>query len=118
MRWLLKEPCRECPFRRKSAPGWLGPWTPRELLVYLNSNAFPCHKTIVSERPNDVDRQSACAGAAMFLNNKLAISRNRDMQRSQLMVKRFAKQLHSTVFSTDDEFLKHHLSIAPREHHD
>ena len=41
MRFDLTEPCAQCPFRRASCPGWIGPWTPTELLEAIRERPFP-----------------------------------------------------------------------------
>lgn len=40
------KPCNECPFRKKSIAGWLGPWDITSILFQSNSEAgLPCHKS-------------------------------------------------------------------------
>lgn len=48
----IKKPCRECPFRKDSRPGWLG----EGVVELLAADSFVCHKTI-----GDKSRQQ-CAG--------------------------------------------------------
>lgn len=62
-------PCKECPFRKNSAPGWLGPW-PDAATLHLHIVAerdFACHMTMgdddEDELPEDTRR---CTGAIMY----------------------------------------------------
>ena len=98
----LTKPCAECPFRRRSAPGWLGPWKPNDLLQSLQYFPFPCHRTI--GKPTDDLR--GCAGAAIYMNNDMAISRCRDTAKHQQVLK---DSEHSpSVFARRHEFMAHH----------
>lgn len=39
-----KMPCRECPFRTSSAPGWIGPWSVDDILAQATSEVgLACH---------------------------------------------------------------------------
>lgn len=39
-----KAPCNQCPFLKDSAPGYLGPWKPTSLhLFVMGEDPFPCH---------------------------------------------------------------------------
>lgn len=52
-------PCADCPWARKSIPGWLGEHTAEEWLLYAHGEAIiPCHC---------VTHQ--CAGAAIYRAN-------------------------------------------------
>lgn len=44
----MKTPCEECPFRKNSLPGWLGPYKDaQELLNIINGEIhFMCHMTL------------------------------------------------------------------------
>lgn len=63
--------CAECPWRRKSAPGWLGPFTADQWLGIAASDApVACHRTICGDDDdwdNDTIRQ--CAGMAQYRRN-------------------------------------------------
>jgi hypothetical protein len=42
-----KKMCSDCPFRKKSIKGWLGPWTAEELQNMIHGeNTFICHQEI------------------------------------------------------------------------
>lgn len=109
MKTNLKEPCKACPFRRVSIAGWLGPWQPHELLWSIKSVPFPCHKTIKEDTPFDspeAEKMELCAGAAIYLNNTLTLSRDPETAAYQ----RKMKELHdgASVFATAHEFIEHH----------
>lgn len=102
----LKEPCRACPFRRKSTPGYLGSDTPENFIeTTMLDYEMPCHLTVNYEDPGwfqNLDQAQACAGAAIFFANICKLSR--DPSRLKLP--------HDTklVFASKAEFLKHHKS--------
>lgn len=103
------QPCNECPFRRKSAPGWLGPWEPEQLLAALDYEPFPCHQTIqdVGLSFEDENLQS-CAGAAIFFNNSIKMSRQRGMAEHQKLLKEIPDEVKQSVFTRPHEFIEHH----------
>jgi len=60
----LKEPCKECPFRKSSLKGWLGGLTARETWDYVLSEFdFACHMT----RKKPDAKMSRCKGSQIFL---------------------------------------------------
>ena len=63
--------CGECPWRRESAPGWLGPFTVDQWLGIAHGEApIACHETIQGDDDdwdNGTIRQ--CAGAAQYRRN-------------------------------------------------
>lgn len=63
--------CGECPWRRESAPGWLGPFTAEQWLGIARSEApVACHRTICGD-DNDWDNGTIrqCAGMAQYRRN-------------------------------------------------
>ena len=108
----LHKPCNQCPFRRESAQGWLGPWVANELLAALRLLQEPliCHKTITEDDWDVVtENHQACAGAAIFENNSLALSRDRATAEYQRELKQIPNQVKKSVFQGSHEFLEHHL---------
>lgn len=103
----LTKPCKECPFRKASVPGWLGPWEPDELMSNIPYVEFPCHKTIKPSDKGVAPHHQVCAGAAMFLNNKVQRSRAPIMDAHQSYLRDQAVD-HSGVFSNAQEFMAHH----------
>lgn len=67
-------PCNECPWRRISLPGWLGPFTAEEWNEMAHSDAaVACHTTIHDAVDGEGDwddpRLRQCAGIATFRTN-------------------------------------------------
>ena len=119
MQTNFRKPCNECPFLKTSPAGYLGPWHPEDLLAVLANYPFACHQTIhnsdddppILEDPQDEfsdPRLEACAGAAIFLNNKLEISRHRFTASYQRQMKQVSENVLCTVFRTRAEFIEHH----------
>ena len=107
----LAKPCNACPFRRASAPGWLGPWTARDLLASIPHERFPCHKTIDDPLMSyDALGLEACAGALIYLNNKAELSRDGDIARLQRLFRDAPEDIKASVFKWPWEFLEHHKS--------
>ena len=113
MRTGLSQPCNECPFRRSSAPGWLGPWEPQELLQVISHDPFACHQTIRDDydswepQPEDDDIQM-CAGSAIYLNNKFERSRIGFIAEYQNDMKSVSDEIKQSVFNRPNEFVEHH----------
>ena len=109
MKTNLTKPCSDCPFARGSLRGWLGPWKVDSLLWALGREPFPCHKTITSDGETlESPTLVACAGAAIFLNNKFEISRNPMTAEYQNMLRSVSPEVKATVFTRADEFREHH----------
>jgi hypothetical protein len=84
------QPCSDCPWRRKSLPGWLGPNSAQDWVDCARSdNSINCH-VIVNQQ---------CAGAAIYRRNiakcprppNLILPANRD-----------------DVFANSKDFIDHH----------
>ncbi len=109
MRTDLHQPCIECPFRRQSAAGWLGPWQATEIIAFLNVNAFPCHRTIKNNGQSIEDGSlQGCAGAAQFLNNQCKLSRDQVTADHQRKIGKRGPGTHPDVFDWPVEFVQHH----------
>lgn len=60
----LKSPCAECPFRKDSAPGWLGGETVQDTFAHIKGEGdFACHMTR-HKRKADMSR---CRGSLLFM---------------------------------------------------
>lgn len=110
----LKKPCKECPFRRTSFPGWLGPWDVEGLLFHLGRGPFPCHCTIKSS-DTPYSQTEGCAGATIFLNNKCERSRFPRTAEHQDACKEVPADVRDSVFSTAQEFRDHHTKLSKLE---
>ena len=101
-------PCRECPFKRDSAPGWLGASEPGEFLALADSdNRAPCHMHVNYDKP-DWERQAAvapqCVGRAVFMANRCKLP-------APGLLK--AKSNPDAVFVRPHEFVAHHARLDP-----
>lgn len=103
------KPCRECPFRRKSMPGYVGMDTPDGFLATtMADHRMPCHLKVDYESETwESDQHAApeCAGAATFFAN--LCKRSRDPNRMRIPADCV------NVFARPEEFLAHHLDPRP-----
>jgi hypothetical protein len=71
MRFELRQPCDQCPFRQDTLRGWLGEERAREIAqsVVEWDRTFPCHKTVThdDDDPQDTEAEQHCAGALQFV---------------------------------------------------
>lgn len=106
------KPCESCPWRKKSAPGWLGAAAPeRFALVILADSRLPCHKTLNYEDPAWRQRWimgetgQLCAGALVMMANILKSPRDPQVPKMEP---------DPSVFETLDDFIAHHRSTSAR----
>lgn len=105
MRLRRIEPCRECPWRRESAPGWLGGHPAKEFVsAVFADEPVACHLT-VKEDGAPSNTEAYCAGALIFARN--ICKKSRDRGRPEL------PRNFVDVFSTPKEFLEHHNDTTP-----
>jgi hypothetical protein len=105
-------PCAECPWRRKSLPGWLGPHTAEEWVLGAHGDFdIACHLTIpegFDDEAEDADTSEllTCSGAAIYRAN---------MCKSPRYVPREHKlPADTTTVFGYGEFLAHHV-VIPRK---
>jgi hypothetical protein len=107
------QPCNECPFRRRSLPGWLGLNTPQSFVIEISmERPIPCHTSIDYER-NDWLRQweaqrigFICAGSLIMMRNMGKLPRDPNFPR--------AKPDRTLVFERPEEFIAHHENANVR----
>lgn len=101
-------PCGQCPFRRKSAPGWLGAASPEEFIGATLAEAdMPCHAMIDYEAEDWRERAETgprCAGSLVFLKNCFHLPRDPALRSARDAVA--ADRV--SVFARRSEFLEHH----------
>lgn len=69
MKPAIRMPCRECPLRRDSAPGFLGGYTPEMYIEVLHSAAsIACHES-EGFHTQELDKQRHCTGVAAYRAN-------------------------------------------------
>lgn len=101
MKAKITEPCNECPWRRKSPPGWLGGFPPAEFLAFVQHDIeLACHKTCGGS-----GEPSLCAGALIHYRNRVKRPNNPVVAAGVDKV-----QASADVFSWPWEFLDHHES--------
>lgn len=104
-----KTPCKECPFRRVSIPGYLGASNPTEFIEStLHGVDMPCHLDIDYEQEDWETEQlplaARCAGSLIFLrNNCKLVHENPVLMDAVKQVDR-----NEDVFSFRQEFVAHH----------
>lgn len=100
----MRKPCKECPFRRESLPGYLGRDNANNFLATtLRDTRMPCHLTVDYEAEDwreQVADAPECAGAATFFANTCKLSKRKDALHM--------KPDKALVFSRAQEFLEHH----------
>ena len=98
-----RQPCRECPWRRQHAAGWLGGYQPQRFTqqVLRDGPPLPCHLTIPEQ---GVPASAVCAGSLVFMLNscKLPLDPELAAMRAQVTAD------HVAVFSNAGQFLAHH----------
>ena len=105
----MKTPCKECPYRIDSAPGYLGNTTgrPERFLQQLDLQFLhPCHLQVDWES-EDADDQileaETCIGALQFMNNSCKSHRNSFIRDQQ---KEAGK--NENVLAFNHNFISHH----------
>lgn len=122
-RELCKALCRECPFKRTSAPGWLGsasgdPWEFLKPHFIAGEMPLPCHLRVHWEGEDVQDRAArapVCRGYMTFLRNTMKMPKDPEMA---ALYRQIAPDTDA-VFSNLTEFLAHHhnpdLALSFRE---
>jgi hypothetical protein len=107
------KPCSDCPFRRKSMPGWLGAGSPESFIDCMQRDEpLPCHQTIDYDNdPRWLEKWTSqsgtgkmCAGALVFMANKC--------QRPHTLGFPTMPRDMENVFSNSVEFVRHHREGA------
>lgn len=94
-----ERPCTDCPWRRVSRPGWLGPFTAEEWILAIHSDEpIACHETITVSTSWEGALQ--CRGAAIFRENVHKLPRDHDVVTGPADERR--------VFASNAEFMEHH----------
>jgi len=109
---IVRLACRECPFRRASAAGYLGECShdPHEFvdLHWHTDLPLPCHMAVDWENPDaqEIAMEAAlCRGFLILLHNSCKLPHNRDLADAV----RSMEPDHERFFSRLDEFCEHHI---------
>lgn len=97
---VTSAPCRDCPWRRSAAPGWLGPYTAHDWVDAAHGETpIACHLTIPPGGGwGPLTRQ--CAGAATFRGNVCKSPINPSIAAGPVD--------RDDVFASSAEFVQHH----------
>lgn len=99
------KPCDECPWRRASTPGYVGPHNAQTWRDAIHGDApIACHKTITADGETTTWTHQ-CAGAAIYRSNVHKLPRDPDVVT--------LPPDRDLVFARDGEFLEHH-DLRPR----
>lgn len=104
----MKNPCKECPFRKDSPPGWIGTHSSAQEIVDIvkHDQYFPCHMKVDYNDPDWKDKiteKPHCVGGLAFMNNSCKVSRDPVIAAMQKDVGR-----RDDVFSFGHEMVEHH----------
>jgi hypothetical protein len=120
---MNKQPCAECPFRRKSLRGYVGGHKNAGEIIDIvwHDENFPCHMKVTAIRENlresldgytseqfhamAVSIAPSCVGGAIFLNNHYKLSRHPDVMSVQNQTGK-----SQDVFSSREEMERYHNS--------
>lgn len=119
MRFDLKRPCANCPFRKDSLPSWLGEARAEEIADAVLGRpgvTFACHRTTKFEEGDEGEEHTPhpdeqhCAGA-MILADRTGAA-NQMLQIAERLGIRNPDDLdpdaEELVFSDGDDFIDHH----------
>jgi hypothetical protein len=105
-----KKPCHDCPWRRESAPGWLGGYDADWFTDHIRSELpLVCHTALGNghyDHLSDEEKREQvplCAGSLIVQKNMCKIPRNPDLASAVKEVER-----NPSVFNHPQEFLNHH----------
>lgn len=118
MKFELKRPCKDCPFRNDKPhhKGWLG--KERATAIYqnlLDGGNFPCHKThdYLKDDGNGFTHQEGhqfCAGALIMLENEKTACQSQALRMAVGLRLYNPSNLdkNSPIFKSGDEFIDWH----------
>lgn len=105
---VTKKPYNDCPWRRRSLAGWLGPFDAEEwVLLAASEEPIACHQTIEIEGEWDTPNIRQCAGAARYRANTFKSPRDKKVA---------VGPRDREVFGRGTEFIAHHTK--ERDHAD
>lgn len=101
------KPCNDCPWRKVSLPGWLGPMPAADWIRLASSDEpIACHTTIDADENGEGDwsnpRMRQCAGAARYRRNMGKLVRN------ETDASNFVEADREAIFTSPVQFMEHH----------
>ena len=113
MEYEARKPCKECPFRKASPKGWLGPDSAQEVMDKVNREGdYICHMTTAGKAeidgrgPLDTPGLKYCTGSIMYANTNF--KRYRDPERQKLQDEMSKMKCRTKVLRNAKEFMEHH----------
>lgn len=108
MKFDLKNPCGDCPFRtdRPKHKGWLGAARAKDICESLidKQATFQCHKTIGLDK----DKKQHCAGAMIMLEHMELPNQMMRIAKRLHLYNRSTLNMNAPVVTTDIEFIEIH----------
>jgi|ERR1700677_32632 len=112
---MNKKPCNECPFRKKSLPGWLGDLSgkPELFIAALDHTILPCHMRVewdeLEEKNLVVDgEENPCIGALQFCANSVKFPRAARLKGTKYNKLIEVATTNPDIFQWGADFIKHH----------
>lgn len=105
-----KKPCQKCPFRKDSAPGYLGEasYNPTTFLMSMEHDPLPCHMAVEwdddDSNPDDLRYELPCIGSLQFLRNIAKLPKNSEYVELRNQV----NKINPGIFQTKQQFIEHH----------
>lgn len=77
-----QKPCAECPFRKNTPAGWLGPWTPDEVFAVVHGEGgLACHVDVgLKGEGLPIEDYKPCVGSLMHANITHKCYRNKRLR--------------------------------------
>ena len=85
---MCKKICKECPFSINALPGWLGPHSVQDIMIYKNTDYhFTCHMQRVDDiNQNTSDSIDICKGYIVWATKSSHLFRDPELRKLQLTV--------------------------------
>jgi hypothetical protein len=101
-------PCRECPLRQDSAPGFLGGYTPEMYLTLLHGRAsVACHCS-KGFHSKDISQQRHCTGVVGYRANQQILTRTAADEATRELADSYPRNLREDFFTSMPDFYYHH----------
>jgi hypothetical protein len=75
--------CNECPFNKKSIPGFLADYTPKVIHdIVMSEQHFPCHKTLPAVNtltPQEALEFPRCKGSIMYMKKGCKLPNDKNL---------------------------------------
>lgn len=119
MKFTLRRPCANCPFRTDCRQGWLGRKRATEIATSITAHqkTFSCHKTndFSSGEVEETENSQHCAGALVLLEKRNQPNQMMRIAERLGFYDRHKLDMAAPVFDSTKDFIKHHAAPARRE---